>query len=229
VVSGVCDGFIGNRMLEHYLRQALFLVDEGAAPQQIDAALTRFGFAMGPFAVSDLSGLDIGYAIRQRRYRERPDVRYSGIADRLVEMGRLGQKTGKGWYRYEAGDRTPREDPEVEALIAQHRASIGIAPRAISDQEVVERCVYALVNEGARILEEGIALRAGDIDVVYLTGYGFPATRGGPMFHAETVGLEQVVAAMQRFRDNPNADPVFWEPAPLLRRSAAQGGRFDKR
>ena len=223
VVSGVCDGFIGNRMLEHYVRQSMFLIDEGASPQQIDAAMTRFGMAMGPFAVGDLAGLDIGYAIRQRRYIEKPDVTYSRVGDRVVELGRLGQKTGKGWYRYEAGDRTPQADPEVNELIEKYRAEAGTQLRTISDEEIVQRCVYALVNEGARILEEGIALRASDIDVVYLTGYGFPAAKGGPMFYAQTVGLSEVAASMQRFAQNEHADPKFWQPAKLLVASAQSG------
>jgi 3-hydroxyacyl-CoA dehydrogenase len=229
VVCGVCDGFIGNRMLEHYVRQALFMVEEGASPQQIDKALTDFGMAMGIFAVGDLSGLDIGYAIRQRRYKEKPQMRYPHIADRIVELGRLGQKTGKGWYRYEGGSRTPLVDPEVDALIDAYREEIGVAPRAIADEEVVQRCVFALVNEGARILEERIAQRASDIDVVYLTGYGFPAWRGGPMYYAESVGLRNVVEAMQRFASLPNADAAFWQPAPLLAERAASGRRFDAR
>ena len=192
VVSGVCDGFIGNRMLEQYIRQSLFLIDEGASPQQVDAALTKFGMAMGPFAMYDMAGMDIGYAIRQRRYVEKPHLSYSRVGDRVVEMGRLGQKTGKGWYRYEAGSRAPLVDPEIDALIEKYRAEIGMAPRTIPAEEIVQRCIFALVNEGARILEEGIALRASDIDVVYLAGYGFPAAKGGPMFHAQAVGLEKV-------------------------------------
>jgi 3-hydroxyacyl-CoA dehydrogenase len=227
VVSGVCDGFIGNRMLEQYIRQSLFLVDEGASPQQVDKAMHAFGMAMGPFTMFDMAGMDIGYAIRQRRYLEKPHIRYSRIADRVVELGRLGQKTARGWYRYEPGNRTPLPDPEIDLLIASYRAEIAVAPRAISDEEIVQRCVYALVNEGARILEEGIALRASDIDVVYLTGYGFPIRTGGPMFHAQQVGLDSVVATMKRFAGNPNADPAFWQPAPLLV-EAAKSGRWPK-
>ena len=223
VVSGVCDGFIGNRMLEQYIRQSLFLIDEGASPQQVDAALTKFGMAMGPFTMYDMAGMDIGYAIRQRRYVEKPHLTYSRIGDRVVELGRLGQKTGKGWYRYEAGGRTPLPDPEIDALIERYRDEIGIVPRSIGDEEIVQRCVYALVNEGARILEEGIALRASDIDVVYLAGYGFPVSRGGPMFHAQAVGLDKVVGAMKRFTGNQHADPAFWQPAPLLVEAAANG------
>jgi 3-hydroxyacyl-CoA dehydrogenase len=187
----------------------------------------RFGMAMGPFTMYDMAGMDIGYAIRQRRYVEKPHLTYSRIADRVVELGRLGQKTAKGWYRYEAGSRTPLPDPEIDALIDAYRTEIGIAPRAISDEEIVQRCVYALVNEGARILEEGIALRASDLDVVYLTGYGFPIRTGGPMFYAQTVGLEDVVATMQRFGRNPNADAAFWQPAPLLL-EAAKSGRWPR-
>jgi 3-hydroxyacyl-CoA dehydrogenase len=227
VVSGVCDGFIGNRMLEHYSRQALFLLEEGALPQQVDQALEKFGFAMGVFRVGDLAGNDIGWAIRKRRYMEKPHVHYSKIADRLCEQGRFGQKTGLGWYRYEAGRRDAIPDPTVEKLIDDYRKEIGITPRQISDQEIVERCVFALVNEGARILEEGIALRASDIDLVYLNGYGFPLDRGGPMFYADTVGLYNVVRAMGRFAQNPRADPEFWKPAPLLTRLAAGGKTFN--
>jgi 3-hydroxyacyl-CoA dehydrogenase len=223
VVSGVCDGFIGNRMVEHYLRQSLFLVDEGATPASIDAALSNFGMAMGPFAMSDLAGLDIGYAIRQRRYRERPQLAYSRIADRVVELGRLGQKSGGGWYRYDLPDRTPKPEPQIDALIDAWRKEIGIAPRAIDDAEIVDRCLLALVNEGARLLGEGIALRASDIDVVYLAGYGFAPARGGPMFWAQQRGLDQVVARMNEFARNAHADPEFWQPAPLLLEAAAAG------
>jgi len=223
VVSGVCDGFIGNRMLEQYLRQSMFLVDEGASPQQVDAAMVRFGMAMGPFTVGDLAGLDIGYAIRQRRYVEKPHVTYSRVGDRVVELGRLGQKTAKGWYRYETGDRSPKPDPVIDELVTEYRNEIGMTPRTITDDEIVQRCVYALVNEGARILEEGIALRASDIDVVYLTGYGFPAAKGGPMFYAQTVGLKNVVESMRSFAQNDHADPKFWQPAKLLQDAAASG------
>ena len=227
VVSGVCDGFIGNRMLEHYSRQSLSLLEEGALPQQVDQALEKFGFAMGIFRVGDLAGNDIGWAIRKRRYVEKPHVHYSKIADRLCEQGRFGQKTGMGWYRYEAGRRDAIPDPVVEKLIEDYREEIGITPRPISDEEIIERCVFALVNEGARILEEGIAQRASDIDMVYLTGYGFPLHRGGPMFYADTVGLYSVVHAMSRFAQNPHADPEFWVPAPLLAKLAEEGKTFN--
>jgi 3-hydroxyacyl-CoA dehydrogenase len=227
VVSGVCDGFIGNRMLEPYSQQALLLLEEGALPQQVDQALEKFGFAMGIFRVSDLAGNDIGWAIRKRRYLERPDVNYSRIADRLCEQGRFGQKTGMGWYRYEPGQHKAIPDPAVEKMIEAYRQEIGITPRQIDEQEIIERCVFALVNEGARILEEGIALRASDIDLVYLNGYGFPAQRGGPLFYADTLGLDHVVQAIGRFAMNPHANPDFWKPASLLLRLAAEGRTFN--
>jgi 3-hydroxyacyl-CoA dehydrogenase len=225
VVSGVCDGFIGNRMLEKYGQQALFLLDEGAAPQQVDRALQSWGMAMGPFAMYDMAGNDVGWEIRKRRYKERPDMVYSRVADRLCEMGRLGQKTGKGFYRYEPGQRTPMPDPEVDRLIASYREEVGVKPRSIPDEEIVQRCIYALVNEGARILEEGIALRASDIDIVYLTGYGFPPYRGGPMFYADTVGLDKVLAAIERFQKGYQGSQ--WQPAPLLVKLAKESRRFN--
>jgi len=227
VVSGVCDGFIGNRMVEQYLRQALFLLEEGAAPQQVDRAMEKFGMAMGPFRMSDLAGNDIGWAIRKRRYVERPHFVYSRVADRLCEQGRFGQKTGAGWYRYEAGRRDAIPDPKVDEIIAAYRKEKGIAPRRIDDAEIVERCVYALANEGARILEEGIAARASDIDMVYLTGYGFPLHRGGPMLYADMAGLYNVVRSMRRFEADPHGDPSFWKPAPLLAKLAAEGRNFN--
>jgi 3-hydroxyacyl-CoA dehydrogenase len=225
VVSGVCDGFIGNRMLEKYGQQALFLLDEGASPQQVDGALQSWGMAMGPFAMYDLAGQDIGWEIRKRRYKERPDFVYSRIADRICELGRFGQKTGKGMYRYEPGSRKPIPDPAVDSLISHYRKEIGVQPRSVSDEEIVERCIYALVNEGARILEEGIALRASDIDMVYLAGYGFPPYRGGPMFYADSVGLPKVLAAIERFQDGYQGSQ--WKPAPLLVKLAKEGKRFN--
>ena len=227
VVSGVCDGFIGNRMIEQYLRQALFLLEEGASPTQVDRALEKFGMAMGPFRMSDLAGNDVGWYIRKRRYVEKPEVVYSRIADRLCELGRFGQKTGLGWYRYEPGRRDALADPAVDALIASYRTEHDMAPRKIADQEIVDRCIYALVNEGARILEDGIATRASDIDVVYLTGYGFPLYRGGPMHYADTIGLFNVIRAMDRFAASGRGDPAFWQPAPLLARLAAEGKTFN--
>jgi len=227
VVSGVCDGFIGNRMVEQYLRQALFLLEEGATPHQVDRAVEKWGMAMGPFRMSDLAGNDIGWAIRKRRYRDRPDMKYSRIADRLCEQGRFGQKTGLGWYRYEPGRRDAIPDPAVEKMIADYGAEIGVQRRKIGDEEIVQRLIYALVNEGAAILEEGIASRASDIDMVYLTGYGFPLYRGGPMFYADEVGLYNVVGAMARLAANPHGDPAFWKPAALLERLAREGKRFN--
>ena len=227
VVSGVCDGFIGNRMIEHYGRQAAFLVEEGASPEQVDAALEKFGMAMGPFRMSDLAGLDIGWAIRKRRYIEKPTMRYAKWLDRLCELGRYGQKTKAGVYRYDAGSRAAIPDPVVADVLVKHRSDMAIVARVISDQEIVERCVFGLVNEAARLLEEGIALRASDIDMVYLTGYGFPRGVGGPMFYADTVGLQTVMNRMAEFAQNPHADPTFWTPAPLLARLAAQGKTFN--
>jgi len=227
VVSGVCDGFIGNRMVEQYLRQALFLLEGGATPRQVDRSLEKWGMAMGPFRMSDLAGNDIGWAIRKRRYREQPGMKYSGIADRLCEQGRFGQKTGLGWYRYEAGRRDAIPDPEVERMIVDYSKEIGVQRRRIGDEEIVQRLVFALVNEGAAILHEGIASRASDIDMVYLTGYGFPVYRGGPMFYADEVGLYNVVTAMRHFAANPHGDPAFWKPAPLLASLAGEGKRFN--
>jgi len=225
VVSGVTDGFIGNRMLRYYGFQANRLVEEGASPQQVDRAMEKFGFVMGPFRVGDLAGNDIGWAVRKRLYAENPGTPRAVIPDKLCEMGRFGQKTGSGWYRYEPGKRDPIPDPVVDQVIAEGRKALGITPRKIGDEEIVERCVYALVNEGARILEEGIAAKASDVDMVYLTGYGFPLFRGGPMLYADTVGLVNVERAMKKYREQ-TGDP-FWEPAALLSRLAAEGKTFN--
>ena len=227
VVSGVCDGFIGNRMIEQYGRQAGFLLDEGCTPEQVDKAVEKFGFAMGPFRMGDLAGNDIGWAIRKRRYVEQPEMKYSKTADLLCEKGRFGQKTGAGWYDYVAGKRDAVPNAEVVKMVEDHRAALGITPRKISDDEIVQRLVYALVNEAAHILEEGIASKASDIDVVYLMGYGFPIYRGGPMNYADQVGLFNVVQAMNRFAKNPLDDAKFWTPAPLLARLAAEGKTFN--
>jgi 3-hydroxyacyl-CoA dehydrogenase len=226
VVSGVCDGFIGNRMIEQYGRQAGFLLDEGCTPAQVDKAAERFGFAMGPFRMSDLAGNDIGWAIRKRRAVERSDMKYSKTADLLCEKGRFGQKTGAGWYDYVPGKRDAVPSAEVVKMIEDHRAELCIAPRQIADEEIVQRLVYALVNEAARILEEGIASKASDIDMVYLMGYGFPIWRGGPMNYANEVGLFNVVQAMHRFAQNPLDDAKFWQPAPHLVKLAAEGKNF---
>ncbi|WP_250451515.1 3-hydroxyacyl-CoA dehydrogenase NAD-binding domain-containing protein [Caballeronia sp. ATUFL_M2_KS44] len=225
VVSGVCDGFIGNRMIEQYVRQALFMLEEGALPAQVDRAIEEFGFAMGPFRMSDLAGNDIGWAIRKRRYRDEPQMRYSGIADRLCEAGRFGQKTGAGWYDYRDGSRDATPSRTVDDMIVAYSKERGIERRSIGDEEIVERLVYALVNEGAKILDEGIASKASDIDMVYLTGYGFPLWRGGPMFHADAVGLPNVERAVRHYAGQANGDA--WQPAALLSRLAASDGRFN--
>jgi 3-hydroxyacyl-CoA dehydrogenase len=231
VVSGVCDGFIGNRMVEQYSRQAGFMLDEGATPQQIDKAIEKLGFAMGPFRMGDLAGNDIGWYIRKRRYIEQPDMRYSKSADLLCELGRYGQKTGAGWYDYVPGKRDAVPSPVVDEMLKKHRealaSSTGLTPRKISDEEIQQRLIYALVNEGAKILEEGIASKASDIDMVYLSGYGFPIFRGGPMQYADEQGLFSVVQSMKRFAKNPNDDGSFWQPAPLLAKLAAEGKTFN--
>jgi 3-hydroxyacyl-CoA dehydrogenase len=224
VVSGVCDGFIGNRMLELYMRQTQFLVEEGATPWQVDRALEKWGMAMGPFRMIDMAGGDIGWAIRKRRYQEQPDLSYAKLPDVLCEMGRFGQKTGAGWYKYEAGRRDAIPDPIVERLIEDYRKEKGIKPRKISDDEIVQRCILALTNEGAKILEEGIAQRASDVDMVYLTGYGFPVFRGGPMFYADMLGSYNVVRLMTRFEKETG--DKYWKPAPLLQKLADEGKSF---
>ena len=227
VVSGVCDGFIGNRMLARYGAAANDLLNLGAAPQQVDRALEQFGLAMGIFRVGDLAGLDIGWAIRKRRSAEHPELDLTSVADRICEAGRFGQKTGAGWYRYEPGRRDPIPDPAVEQIIEQWRKEHGFMPRKVRDEEIVERCIYALVNEGARILEDKIAQRASDIDVVYLNGYGFPAHRGGPMHYANEVGLVNVERALRRIAAESPADASAWTPAPLLVRLAKEGKSFN--
>jgi 3-hydroxyacyl-CoA dehydrogenase len=225
VLVRVCDGFVGNRMLYAYRRQADFLLEEGALPEQVDAALYDFGLPMGPYAMADLAGLDIGWAVRKEQEPTRPKhLRYSPIADRICELGRFGQKTGAGWYLYEKGGRTPKPDPEIAALVERTSNELGIERREIGPEEIVERCIYALVNEGARILEEGVALRASDVDVVWVHGYGFPRHRGGPMFYADTVGVKRVHEAMARFHEEQGE---WMEPAPLLERLAREGGRFN--
>ena len=225
VVSGVCDGFIGNRMIEQYSRQAGFLLEEGCLPEQVDKAVEKFGFAMGPFRMGDLAGNDIGWYIRKRRYVEKPEISYSKTADLLCELGRFGQKTGAGWYDYKAGDRKAYPSDAVNQMIVKHSADIGVERRKISDAEIVERLVYSMVNEGARIVEEGIAMRASDIDMVYLAGYGFPLFRGGPMLYADTVGLPNVLAAIEKYARGRHGDA--WAPAPLLVQLAAQGKTFN--
>ena len=230
VLAGNCHGFIGNRMLEPYFREAQFLVEEGASVEQVNQAMYDFGMAMGPLAVDDLAGLDIGWLIRKERAPHRkPGVRVPLVADKLCEMGRFGQKTGRGWSLYDA-NRKQSPDPEAAALIESTARAAGIERRAISNEEIVERCIYGLINEGARILEEGIAQRAVDIDITYIYGYGFPAWRGGPMFYADTVGLPKVLARIEEFEKKHGSD--LWSPAPLLTELAASGQKFkdfDKR
>jgi 3-hydroxyacyl-CoA dehydrogenase len=224
VLVGNCRGFVGNRMFHPYQREAQFLLEEGATVEQVDKALTDFGMAMGPLAVGDLAGLDVGWRIRKEyRHLQPAGQRAPLVADRLCEGGRYGQKTGAGWYRYPEGSRAPVADPEVERLIEESARAAGIARRPISPEEIVERTVYALVNEGARILEEGIALRAVDIDIVYVHGYGFPAYRGGPMWYADTVGLKSVYERVRQFEKQHSE---LWAPAPLLKRLAESGKTF---
>ena len=227
VLVGVCDGFVGNRMLYAYRRQADFLLEEGALPQQIDKVIYGFGMPMGPYAMGDLAGLDVGWRIRKRQAVARPShLRYSTVADRVCELGRFGQKTGAGWFRYKDGDRTPVPDVAIEHLIESISVEQGITRRAITEQEILERCLYPLVNEGARILEEGLASRASDIDIIWIHGYGFPRYRGGPMFWADTIGLKTIYDAMSRLHDEHGE---WLEPAPLLRRLAESGKGFRDR
>jgi 3-hydroxyacyl-CoA dehydrogenase len=225
VVVGVCDGFVGNRILHQYTREAAFLIEEGALPQQVDQVLYDFGLPMGPFAMGDLAGLDVGWRVRKHRKAQGTlKGRYAGhVADRLCETGRFGQKTQAGYYRYEPGSRTPLPDPEVEALIARTAQELGIARRPISDEEILARCLYPMINEGAKILEEGIALRPGDIDIIWINGYGFPAYRGGPMHYADTIGLQTVHEGLLAFQAEHGE---VWQPAPLLARLAKEGRRF---
>lgn len=227
VISGVCEGFIGNRMINAYVEEAMFMLEEGVSPYRIDAALESWGMAMGPFRMMDLAGNDIAYAIRQRRYETKPDESVSRIADPLCEAGRLGQKTGSGWYLYSAGSRKPEHDPAVVTMLAAYNEAHGLAARSIDDDEIVDRCILALVNEGARILEEGIATSSGDIDAVYLTGYGFPAARGGPMFYAEDRGLYEVARRMRGFARHDRGQPDFWRPAALIERAATRAESLD--
>ena len=224
VLAGNARGFIGNRMLTPYLREAQFLLEEGGAVEDVNSALFDFGIAMGPMAMSDLAGLDVGWRIRKEfKHLEKPGVRVPRVADRLCELGRFGQKTGRGWSMYDE-NRQPAPDPETAALIEETAREAGIERRAIGRDEIVDRCIFALVNEGAHLLGEGIALRAADIDIVYLNGYGFPAWRGGPMFYADTVGLQTVVARIEEFRQRHGDD--LWPVAPLIRQLAESGSSF---
>jgi 3-hydroxyacyl-CoA dehydrogenase len=223
VLVGNCMGFVGNRMFGPYRREAQFLVEEGASVEAVDNALSEFGMAMGPLATGDLAGLDVGWRIRKEyRHLQKPGVRQPFCEDKLCELGRYGQKTGAGWYKYDE-QRRPASDPEVARLIAGWVSEAGISQRQIGAEEIVDRCVYALVNEGARILEEGFALRAVDIDIIYLNGYGFPAYRGGPMWYADTVGLKRVY---ERIREFHKQHGETWTPSPLLKQLAEQGKTF---
>ncbi|HTC34638.1 MAG TPA: 3-hydroxyacyl-CoA dehydrogenase NAD-binding domain-containing protein [Bryobacteraceae bacterium] len=223
VVVGNCWGFVGNRMMLPYMREAQFLVEEGATPEQVDRALTKFGMAMGIFAVDDMGGIDVQWRVREeRKHLDKPGLRAPLVLAKLFHSGRLGQKTGSGWYRYDE-NRKASPDPDVHALIEKTAAEGGIARRHISDDEIIERCVYIMINEGAKILEEGYALRAADIDVIYLTGYGFPGYRGGPMWYADTVGLKKIRDRIAEFHAQHGE---FWEPAPLLNRLADSGDTF---
>jgi 3-hydroxyacyl-CoA dehydrogenase len=223
VLVGNCPGFVGNRMMFPYMYEAQFLVEDGATPEQVDRALTAWGMAMGIFAVDDMGGLDVAWRVRRelRQFAD-PGVRRPLVADRLVEAGRLGQKTGRGWYLY-GDDRKPQPDREVVDLIERTAAEAGIRRRAFTDEEIVERTIYALINEGAKVLDEGFALRAGDIDVIYMNGYGFPAWRGGPMFYADRVGLPAIHARVAAFHRELGDR---WKPAPLLERLAREGKTF---
>jgi 3-hydroxyacyl-CoA dehydrogenase len=224
VLSRIYPGFIGNALFRNYTREAHFLLEEGALPHEVDAALTKFGYAMGIFAVHDMAGNDVGYQTRKAQMATRPtDRRWNDLIMKLVEQGRLGQKSGAGWYRYAPGERKPLRDPEVEAFIVAESARLGIERHPISEEEILKRCLYGMINEGARLLEQGIALRAGDIDVVYVTGYGFPIEHGGPMYLADRIGVASVYDDVKRFHA---ALGHWWQPAPLLERLARTGGRF---
>ena len=224
VLVGVCHGFVGNRMLAVYAREANFLIEEGALPYQVDKVIYDFGFPMGPFAMNDLAGLDVGWRIRKAQAATRPtNLRYSPVGDKICEMGRFGQKTGGGWYRYEAGSRTSIRDPEIEQLIIDTSAELGIERREIGETEILERCMYPLINEATKILEEGIALRALDIDIIYIYGYGFPRYRGGPCFYADSVGLNKIHDTMQALHEEHGE---WLRPAPLLEELAKSGKGF---
>jgi len=221
---GVCDGFVGNRMLHQRTRESAFLVEEGASPEQVDKVLFDFGFPMGAFTMADMAGLDVGYKVREeRRKAGKVEKRDSVWIDKVVEMGRHGQKTNAGVYKYEDG-RTPIPDPIVKALIAECAKDAGIEQRDISDQEILERCLYPMINEGAKILEEGIAARPLDIDIIWINGYGFPGYKGGPMFWADQIGLQNIVDAYAKYAKQ--FGDHYWQPAPLLAKLAKEGKGF---
>jgi 3-hydroxyacyl-CoA dehydrogenase len=224
VRARVYPGFIGNALFRQYTREAHFLVEDGALPHEVDAALTKFGYAMGIFAVHDMAGNDVGYQTRKAQMATRAsDRRWNDLILKLVEQGRLGQKSGRGWYRYEQGDRTPRRDPGLERFLVEESGRMGIVRQPIGEEEILKRCVYGMVNEGARLLEQKIALRPSDIDIAYLTGYGFPAQHGGPMYLADRIGLADVLADIRRLHERHGA---WWEPAPLLEQLVREGRRF---
>ena len=224
VLARIYPGFIGNALFRNYTREAHFAVEDGALPHEVDAALKQFGYAMGIFAVHDMAGNDVGYQTRKAQMATRPtDRRWNDLIMKLCDLGRLGQKVGKGWYRYEKGDRTPHRDPEVEQYIVEESARMGITRQAMDETEILKRCLYGMVNEGAKLLEQGIALRPSDIDITYLTGYGFPAHHGGPMYLADRIGLAQVLADIERFHAQ---DGYWWQPAPLLQRLVREGKTF---
>jgi 3-hydroxyacyl-CoA dehydrogenase len=226
VVVGNCFGFVANRILAYYMREAYLLLEEGASVPQIDNALTAFGYPVGPFGMQDIAGIDVGWRIRQHLKsmgKTRAEGPQSAVPDRLYELGRYGQKTGAGWYRYEPGSRTRIPDPLVEDVAAEEAAARGVTRRAVSDEEIIARIMTALANEGARVLDEGYASRASDIDVVYVHGFGFPRHRGGPMFHADTVGLATVLARVNSYRAQFGD---YWRPSPLLERLAIEGRTF---
>lgn len=224
VLARIYPGFIGNALFRNYTREAHFAVEDGALPHEVDAALKKFGYAMGIFAVHDMAGNDVGYQTRKAQMATRPtDRRWNDLIMKLCDLGRLGQKVGKGWYRYEKGDRTPHRDPEVEQYIVEESARMGITRKAMDETEILKRCLYGMVNEGAKLLEQGIALRPSDIDITYLTGYGFPAHHGGPMYLADRIGLAQVLADIERFHAQ---DGYWWQPAPLLQKLVREGKTF---
>ncbi len=224
VLARIYPGFIGNALFRNYTREAHFLVEDGALPHEVDQALTGFGYAMGIFAVHDMAGNDVGYQTRKAQMATRPtDRRWNDLIMKLCELGRFGQKSGKGWYRYDKGDRSPQRDPELEAFIVQESARMGLERQTFAPEDILKRCLYSMINEGAKLLEQGIALRPGDIDITYLTGYGFPAQHGGPMYYADKIGLDQVLADIKRFEEK---DGFWWKPAPLLERLVSQGRSF---
>ncbi|MDE2604639.1 MAG: 3-hydroxyacyl-CoA dehydrogenase [Burkholderiales bacterium] len=224
VLARVYPGFIGNALFRNYTREAHFLVEDGALPHEVDAVLRKFGYAMGIFAVHDMAGNDVGYQTRKAQMATRPtDRRWNDLILKLCDLGRLGQKSGKGWYRYEPGDRTPHRDPELEDFIVAESARMGIVRQPMSEEEILKRCLYGMINEGAKLLELGVAQRPSDIDITYLTGYGFPAHHGGPMFLADRVGLDRVLADIRRLHARYGD---WWQPAPLLERLVREGRSF---